>query len=52
MHEYWKGGVLRETMNAMKEMVKGTMNGCVNLHQTSTLLDLISHDQNNPLTRE
>jgi hypothetical protein len=45
-----RGGVLRETMNAMKERVKGTMNGCVNLHQTSTLLDLIAHDQSRPLT--
>jgi hypothetical protein len=47
-----KGGVLRETMNAMKEMVKGTRNGCVNLHQTSTLLDLIAQDQNSPLTHK
>jgi hypothetical protein len=48
----WKGDVLRDTMNAMKEMVKGTMNGCINLHQTSTLLDLIAQDQNNPLTQK
>jgi hypothetical protein len=47
-----RGGVIRETTNAMKEMVKGTRNGCVNLHQNSTLLDLISQDQNNPLTHE
>ena len=37
-----RGGVLRETINAMKEMVKGTKNGCVNLQQTDTLLDLVS----------
>jgi hypothetical protein len=36
----------------MKEMVKGAMNACVNLHHTSILLDLISQDQNNPLTHE
>jgi hypothetical protein len=52
LHDCWKGGVLRETTNAMKEMVKGTRNGCVNLHQTSTLLDLIAQDQNSPLTQE
>ena len=52
MHDCWKGGVLRKTMNAMKEMVKGTRNGCVNLHQASTLLDLISQDQNSPLTQK
>ena len=34
-------GVLRETKNAKKEMVKGTRNGCINLHETNTLLDLI-----------
>jgi uncharacterized protein (UPF0147 family) len=45
-------GVIRETTNAMKEMVKGTRNGCVNLRHTITLLDLISQDQNNPLTQE
>jgi hypothetical protein len=47
-----KGDVLRETMNSMKEIVEGTKNGCVNFHRTSTLLDLISQDQNNPLTQE
>ena len=47
-----RGGVLRETMNVMKEMVKGTRNGCVNLHQTSTLMDLIVHDQNSPMTHK
>jgi hypothetical protein len=52
LHDCWKGDVLRETTNAMKEMVEGTRNGCVNLHRTSTLLDLISQDQNNPLTQE
>jgi hypothetical protein len=52
LHDCWKGGVLRETMNVMKEMVEGTRNGCVNLHRTNTLLDLISQDQNNPLTQE
>ena len=52
LHDCWKGGVLRETMNSMKEMVNGTRNGCANLHLTSTLLDLISQDQNNPLTQE
>jgi hypothetical protein len=40
LHDYWKGGVLRETTNSMKEMVKGTRNGHVNLHQTNTLLDI------------
>jgi hypothetical protein len=52
LHDCWKGDVLRETTNAMKEMVEGTRNGCVNLHRTSTLLDLIAQDQNNPLTQE
>ena len=47
-----EGGVLRDTTNVMKELVKGTRNNCVNLHQTSTLLDLIAQDQNNPLTQE
>ena len=40
LHDCLKGDVIRETTNAMKEMVEGTRNGCVNLHQTSTLLDL------------
>jgi hypothetical protein len=52
LHDCWKGDVLRETTNAMKEMVEGTRNGCVNLHRTSTLLDLIAQDQKNPLTQE
>ena len=52
MHDCWKGGVLRETTNAMKEMVEGTRNGCVNFHRTCTLLDLIAQAQNNPLTQE
>jgi hypothetical protein len=47
-----EGDVLRKTTNVVKEMVKGTRNGCVNLHQTGTLLDLIAQDQNNPLTQE
>ena len=45
-----KGGVPREIVDAMKEMVRGTKNGWDNPHQTSTLLDLISQDQNSPLT--
>jgi hypothetical protein len=52
LHDCWKGDVLRETTNARKEMVEGTRNGCINLHRTSTLLDLIAQDQNNPLTQE
>ena len=44
LHDCWKGDLLRETTNAMKNMVEGTMNGCVNLHRTNTLLDLISQD--------
>jgi hypothetical protein len=52
LHDFWKGDVLRETMNAMKEMVEGTRNGFLNLHRTNTLLDLIAQDQNNPLTHE
>jgi hypothetical protein len=53
LHACWKGDVLRETtMNVMKEMVEGTRNGCVKLHQTSNFLDLIAQDQNNPLTQE
>ena len=27
LHDCWKGDVIRETMNAMKEMVEGTGNG-------------------------
>jgi hypothetical protein len=50
LHDCWKGDVLRDNMNAMKEMVEGARNGCVNLHRTITLLDLIVQDQNNPLT--
>jgi hypothetical protein len=52
MHDSWKEGVLRETTNDMKDMVKVTRNGCVNLHQTTILLDLITHDHNSPLTQE
>ena len=37
-----KGDVLRKTTNVMKDIVGGTKNGCVILHQTSTLLDLIA----------
>ena len=42
LHDCRKEDVLRETTNAMKEMVKVTRNDCVNLHKTSTLLDLIA----------
>jgi hypothetical protein len=47
-----KGHVLTDPMNVMKKIVEGTKNGCVNFHRTSTLLDLIARDQNNPLTQE
>ena len=52
LHECCEGDVLRGTMIANEKVVEGTQNGCVNLHRTSTMLDLIAQDQNNPLTRD
>jgi hypothetical protein len=43
--------VLIETMIANEKVVEGTQNVCANLHRTSTILELNTHDQNNPLNR-
>jgi hypothetical protein len=51
LHECFEGDVLRGTTISNEKVVEGTQNGCVNLHRTSTMLDLIAQDQNNPLTR-
>jgi hypothetical protein len=51
LHDCCEGDVLRETTMANEKVVEGTQNGCVNLHRTSTMLDLIAQDQNNPLTQ-
>jgi hypothetical protein len=52
LHDCWKGDVIRRDQECYEKVVEVTRNDCVNLHRTSTLLDLISQDQNNPLTHE
>jgi hypothetical protein len=42
LHDCWKGDVLIRDHGCYEKVVEGTMNGCINLPRTSTLLDLIA----------
>ena len=51
-HDLCEGDVLRETMIANEKVAEGTQNGCVNLHRTSTMLDLNCSRSEQPSDQE
>ena len=52
LHDCWKRVCAKKDHEMLWKVVEGTRNGCVNLHRTSTMLELFFLDKNNPLTQE